>query len=56
MIGPRTVFVSGEFSTEMSDVVGREYARTLQKPFTLRELGDTARATLETAQPEDPPS
>ena len=56
MIGPRTVFVSGDFSTEMSDIVGRQYPRTLQKPFTRRELGDIARAALETVQPEDPSS
>ena len=46
-LGPRTVFVSGEFSTEMSDVVGREYAQTLQKPFTLNELAETAKSILE---------
>lgn len=47
-LGPRTVFVSGEFTTEMSGVVGRDYARTLQKPFTLRDLSETARAALAT--------
>ena len=46
-LGPRTVFVSGEFTSEMRGIVGRDYAQTLQKPFTLNELAETARSVLD---------
>ena len=43
---PRTVFVSGEFAPNMSEVIGRGYAKVLTKPFTLADLAETAREVL----------
>jgi len=36
----RTVFMTGELSVEMNEIVGKDYAGVLQKPFMLEELVD----------------
>lgn len=45
-LAPRTVFVSGEFSVEMNDVVGADYALSMTKPYTLRNFAETAADVL----------
>ncbi|HIK59188.1 MAG TPA: hybrid sensor histidine kinase/response regulator [Planctomycetes bacterium] len=37
-LAQRTVFMTGELSVEMSQIVGQDYAGVLQKPFLLQEL------------------
>ena len=45
-LAPRTVFVSGEFSAEMNDVVGADYALSMTKPYTLRRFAEVAAQVL----------
>jgi CheY-like chemotaxis protein len=45
-LAPRTVFVSGEFSVEMNDVVGADYALSMTKPYTLRTFAEVAARVL----------
>jgi two-component system NtrC family sensor kinase len=37
-LAQRTVFMTGELSVEMSQIVGQDYAGVLEKPFLLQEL------------------
>ncbi len=43
---PRTMFMSGELSTDMAELVGRGYAGILHKPFDLGELLDALEGIL----------
>ncbi len=42
----RTIFISGELSTDMQAIVGRGYARLLKKPFSMSLLAEAAREAL----------
>lgn len=45
----RTLFMSGDMSRDMADIVGRGYAGILDKPFDLHTLLDTLERVLVTA-------
>lgn len=46
---PRTVFMSGELSADMAQIVGHGYAGALAKPFDLDELLDALEHALESS-------
>lgn len=50
-LSQRCVFISGEFSSEMNQIVGRDYAQTLRKPFALADLDVAARKVLSEKKP-----
>ena len=47
----RTVFMTGELSTEMIQIVGQEYAGVLQKPFKSDELMSAVQKALRMGSP-----
>lgn len=44
---PRTIFMSGQLSSEMNEVRGQGYFAVLQKPFQMGELGEVLGRALE---------
>jgi DNA-binding response OmpR family regulator len=50
-LGRRTVFMTGELSTEMIQIVGQEYAGVLQKPFKSDELMSAVQKALRMGSP-----
>ena len=51
----RTVFMTGEFSMEMNQIVGQEYAGVLQKPFRSSELLSAIQKALQIGSPSGSP-
>ena len=51
----RTVFMTGEFSLEMNQIVGQEYAGVLQKPFKFNELMSAIQKALQIGSPSGSP-
>jgi PAS domain S-box-containing protein len=47
----RTVFMTGELSVEMNEIVGKDYVGVLQKPFMLEELVEAMVRARETGGP-----
>jgi two-component system NtrC family sensor kinase len=47
-LAQRTVFMTGELSVEMNEIVGEDYAGVLQKPFMLEELVEVMLRARET--------
>jgi FixJ family two-component response regulator len=45
-LAQRTVFMTGELSVEMNEIVGKDYAGVLQKPFMLEELVEAMQRAL----------
>ena len=50
----RAVFMTGELSVEMNEIVGKEYSGVLHKPFMLEELVEAMQQALKTGDSDNP--
>jgi len=53
-LAQRAVFMTGELSVEMNEIVGKEYSGVLQKPFMLEELVEAMQQALKTGDSDNP--
>jgi signal transduction histidine kinase/CheY-like chemotaxis protein len=52
-LAQRAVFMTGELSVEMNEIVGKEYSGVLQKPFMLEELVEAMRQARKTGSSDN---